>query len=46
LPIHLSTSAELDQISADVARLNREVRAAADAWRHALPIGGAGGERS
>jgi hypothetical protein len=41
LPIHLSTSAELDQISADVARLNREVRAAADAWRHALPIGGA-----
>jgi hypothetical protein len=45
LPIHLSTSAELDHISADVARLNREVRAAADAWRHALPIGRAGGER-
>jgi hypothetical protein len=39
LPIHLSTSAELDHISADVARLNREVRAAADAWRHARPIG-------
>lgn len=39
LPIHLSTSPELDHISADVARLNREVRAAADAWRYSRPIG-------
>ena len=39
LPIHLSTSAELDHISAEVARLNREVRAAADAWRYSHPIG-------
>lgn len=39
LPIHLSTSTELEHNSAEVARLNREVRTAADAWRNSDPIG-------
>jgi hypothetical protein len=39
LPIHLSTSSELEHNSAEVTRLNREVRAAADAWRHSHSIG-------
>jgi len=45
LPIHLSTSPELEQAAAEVARLNQEVRAAADAWRHSQPIGRPAGDR-
>jgi hypothetical protein len=44
LPIHLSTSTELEHNSAEVARLNREVRAAADAWRHSHAIAGKASE--
>lgn len=45
LPIHLSTSPELDRAAAEVARLNREVRAAADAWRQSQPFSLLAGER-
>ena len=38
LPIHLSSSPELEQASAEVARLNREARAVAEVWRQSRPF--------
>ena len=45
LPVHLSTSPEVEQAARELARLNQEVRAAAEAWRYSRPIGSPAGER-
>lgn len=44
LPIHLSTSPDLDRAAAEVARLNQEARAAAEAWRLSQPVGETAGK--